>query len=388
MTPRLRRAADRSLRELRGIRAARALVRRERGRLRPGLYLACGRDGEVWRHWRQRVPAHLHRTKVDPGMRGRVPRAPLRRVRRGLVRALQFMLAPGVAWLRDGRADRRFAIAVAARDGGCVLLAPTAGLVARRPPWGPLPRRQLELAARWSDHFTGPEVEMAPDGHWMLERYVEGDHLGSLPVDVQLEVVRRLFAAAARLAAAAGEGDAEPLYAPMLRSEVHPSLPEQLRDHLGAHRDDLRTWPLVPTAADCHVRNLLVTPDRTPVLVDTWPFELRPFFYDPVYLATHAPPALPHLRYAFLDGAFDAELVALFGAVGLVLDPAPATRRSLAGMVLLLRAVREAGLLGGDRRRYEAEVAAGAPSERLGAAPERFLAVAARNWRTSILTER
>ncbi len=370
------------------MRGSRALVRHQRARLRPGLYVVCGRDGEVWRHWRQRMPAHLYLTKVEPRIRGAVGRHPLWRVRRGLVRTAQFLIAPGVLWLRPGPGDGRFAIAVAARDGGCVLLAPAAGLVARRPPWGPLPRRQLALAARWAEHHTEPEVEVGDDGRWIVESYVEGDHLGSLPVEVQLDVVRRLFAAATRLAASASQGDAEALYAPMFHGTIRPELPEELRHHLETHRNEIRRWPLVPTAADCHVRNLLVTPDRRPVLIDTWPLELRPFFYDAVYLATHVPPALPRLRHAFLDGAFDAELVALFAAAGLELDPTPASRRALAGMVLLLRAVREMGLLGGDRPGYEAEVAAGKASEHLVTDPERFVAVVARNWRTSILAER
>jgi hypothetical protein len=313
-----------------------AVVREHQDRLRPGLFLHSG--GTLWRHWREPASDHVRITKGQRRAAG-YGSAGRRRVVTMLHRLVSLMAA-GFVWVKPHGGPYRFPLAIAASDGGCVLVDPRRGHVARTYGSGPIPREQVRLRARWSAHVASPSFEVSNDGRLLLEEYVHGEHIGSLSVPRQTEVVRRVHRAYAGLVAAEGEGSSREFLEPLLRPAVLSRLPTPLQEHLGhpalAALSD--SWPMVPTARSCDERNVIISNRVMPVFIDSIPLDLQPFFSVPVGVITSWARTAPHLRHTYFAGGFDRELATLFTSAGAEYIPSPAFRQMLVAVSLISRA--------------------------------------------------
>jgi hypothetical protein len=371
-------------------RAGRAVVAAKAGRLRLGVFLSSDDAGLVWRHWKQRTPDHLASQQTTDRSRWISGRGITGAMQHILLRVVSWLLTPG--WLLGRAGAEGFPLAVASADGGCVLLDPGRGLVARQVGWGPLPDVQYELHARFSRHVPTPQRSALSGDGWMEERFVAGMSLRSAPVATQIEAARVLFDAYTSLTRAAARDTAGPHLQWLASSELANRLPSEVRSDLAGlcELPPPKGWLLTPSAADVHPRNLILTHQGGPVLIDYWPFELRPFFYDPVCFAGRLPREMRSLRDAYLAGVLDEELVGLFEAAGVRLDPTVEARRALLAVALVLRAVREIGIAG-DRHAHESTVARRplTPEEfaRLAGDPA-FVPKVVELWRASSLGDR
>jgi hypothetical protein len=322
--------------------SGRLVVSRMRRRLRPGLFIYS--KGTLWRHWRQPIAEHVRVTKGSkrrPRPASASHEVPDIRVRlRTALRYLLDLLSRRFIWVAPHDGHHRFPLAIAASDGGCVLIDPGVGWVARTFGSGDVGRVQLEMRMRWSAHVPSPAFETEEDGRLILERYIPGEHISSIAPDRQVGLVRDVYRSYTDLVRSEGEGSSRRLLEQLLHPRILEHLPDVLRQHL--HRDDLlqesEAWPLVPTARSCDERNVIVAGDHTAVFIDSIPLDLQPFFSIPVGVVTSWSRTAPQLKQVYLGGGFDDDLEALFTAAGARFERTPACRRLLIAVSLLVRA--------------------------------------------------
>lgn len=286
--------------------AARGAVRSLEGRLRPGRYVMAG--DSLWRHHRAEVPEHLRLTK------GRTGTGPGGGVRAAAARTARAVVLPSGFRARGGPPDG-FSLAVATYDGGVLLLDPDGGRVARTVPPGGLPAGYAEMRERFGAHLSSPTFEVVDGGSLVVESFVPGRHLLDLPAEEQVEALRRLLRATADLTAAEGGGTCAGLVRAAVEAAGRTEVPGRVAELLSAVPavELAGSWPLVPTATDATVRNLLVQADGTPVPIDLGEVRLDPFVLYPVGMVANARPAG---LSAYLAGELDPEVAALFGAAG------------------------------------------------------------------------
>lgn len=314
-------------------RRTRELARTAEHLLRPGLYLRAGES--VWRHWRAALPPHLRQSKL--GARSGTPRALL-------AAAAHRLLPPLVLRVGRGRGGI-FSIVVSADDGGLVLLAPAEGQVARTYGSRRVDDDYVDLRRRFETHVATPRFEVRDGGRLLVEEFVHGRHFLDLEPDHQLGVVRDLLRRYAVLGTHEGEGDSRVRVATTLAAVSRGSPPGEVAELLATPRIEAwsRAWPLVPSATDANVKNLIVRPDRTPVLIDLGNIRLDPVFYYPVGVVVMA---RGHVLDRFLAGDLDDELHALVpgGTVRGRLDDE--SRRSLLALRVAMVSHRRAGVSG------------------------------------------
>lgn len=327
------------LRRFARVRAARkrtrALVRQEEAFLRPGIYLRSGET--VWRHWRVALPEHLRLSKVrrETGAASNQPA----RLRTGLATAFQSVLPP-VAFRTSRHVSGTHPIAVAAHDGGLVLLDPEGGKVTRTHASRPVDSAYVDLRARFSRHLPTPDFEVSPTGRFLTEDFVLGAHFAELDDSEQIRAVKSIFSAYASLTAHEREGDCHAAVTSAVHAVAVGSPPAGYLELLGGKNlpEWARTWPLVPTATDASVKNLIITGEERPVPIDLGNIRLDPFFYFPVGVVIMARGSV---LQAYLAGGLDEELAALMRAAGsdFPVDPG---REALLALRLALTSRREA----------------------------------------------
>ncbi|MGC5616759.1 hypothetical protein [Georgenia sp. Z1491] len=279
-------------------RRTRELARTAEHLLRPGLYLRAGES--IWRHWRAVLPRHLRQSKLDA--RSGTPRALI-------VNAAHRLLPPLVLRVGRGRGGS-FSIVVSADDGGLVLLAPEHGRVARTYGSRRIDDDYVSLRRRFETHVVTPAFEVRDGGRLLVEEFVHGDHFLDLEPDHQLGVVRDLVRRYAELGTHEGEGDSRDPVATTRAAVARGSPPGEVAELLSSSRIEAwsRAWPLVPSATDANVKNLIIRSDRTPVLIDLGRIRLDPVFYYPVGVVVMA---RGHVLDRFLAGDLDDDLHAL-----------------------------------------------------------------------------
>ena len=299
--------------------------------LRPGVYIAS--TTRTWRHWRQPLPEHVRATKGRSRLNAQLTRQAIGAWLRNLAPTL---LPPW--FFLQGRSSARgsFTVAIAAVDGGVVLLAPrgNGAVVARLYGSGPLPPNYAAIRRRLGDHVALPDFDLRSGGWWLIEEFVEGQYLLELPSADQLQVVRKLFRSYATLVKHEAEGTCSAFFVSVLLTVRPASLPSQLMAAAAPvlHCED--AWPLVPSRPGTSAMNLVVAEGLRPVQIDLPAVTLAPFFYDPVSLiaGTRGP-----ILAAFLEGALNEDLHALFSAAGLSF-PSAHDRVSLLAATCVIRA--------------------------------------------------
>jgi hypothetical protein len=301
--------------------SGRRVVESEKHLLRNGLFINTG--GTVWHYWRERAPAHVRRSK------GSGPLHPVMR--------LLHAIFPRMMWVGGKQSPYGFTIAIAAADGDCIFLNPAARKVARIFNGARLSRDQIELRKSWSRHVASPEFEVTEEGRVITETYVRGRHIRELPFQSQLKLVRHVFNEYRNLVEAEGVGSCESEIRVLRAACENGQIPASLSSHLvesdvllGAGR-----WPLVPTGSDNSPDNVFVVGIETPpIFIDCMPMRWRPFFLHPIGLTVGW--LVPELRKAFLAGELDAELVELFAAAQVSLNPTLSSRQTLMAISVAL----------------------------------------------------
>lgn len=310
-------------------RGTRARVLQDDALLRPGWYLRSGET--VWRHWRAPLPEHLRLSKGETRQtpaRSNAPRA-LRIVSSTLQRAF-----PPVTF-RSRRGSGTYPIAVAADDGGLVLLDPARGRVARTYGARSIDPEYVELRRRFERHLPTPAFEVVDDGRLLVEEFVEGSHFAGLDGPDQASVVRGVFRRYASLAAHEGEGDSRGSVSAALAAVRAGQLPDEVHDLLGSPElvSMSGRWPLVPSATDASVKNLIITSSGSATPIDLGNIRLDPFFYYPVGLVTMA---RGEVLTQYSAGRMDDAVGTLFSAVGC---PYPLDERSRSVLLALRSAL-------------------------------------------------
>jgi hypothetical protein len=313
--------------------ACRRLVRGRAMQMRPGRYVT--REGRVWRHRQHPLPDHVRATKGG-GRAGTGRGRPWRQRLKSLVGAL----VPPWSFTHPGDPEPRYSIAIAAVDGGVVLLDPDdSRSVARCYGSGPLPVDYEEQRERLSRHVATPAFRVGEGREWLFEEFVEGRYLRDLAPAEQEAAVRLLFRDYTELVRA----EARNACAPQFRQcAAAVSLDPAAESVLAAARPVLARggrWPLVPSRPGASVINLVVTEAGRPVHIDLPGVTLAPFFYDPVSLIVSARGALLN---TYASGGFDRELGGLFRGAGLD-EPQGCWRLPLLATCCLLRPLYQRG---------------------------------------------
>ena len=305
----------------------RAMVRAASRDLRPGLYLQAG--PQFWRRvGAPPTPSHVSRTKGSRinGMSGGRAITMLRSLA-GLRHS--FIIARG-----SGTAE----LAIAAFDGGMVLIAPREGVVRRT--YGTTIADEQYLAWReaFVRHVAAPQFRVADDGRTIVEEFVAGEYLLDLAVQDRVEVIRRLLRAYASLTRAEAVSAPVARHADALASAVRRSAPTALRDMWEAtdtrwlQRADT-IW--VPSAYEANAKNLVVRQDGSPSPIDLGDLRPEPFFSYPIGVMVSAGAAVGK---DFLEGGLDTEVDELFASAGVRWERTIDQRRGL----LLVRMVHAA----------------------------------------------
>ena len=315
-------------------RRRRATAKAHGPHLRPGLYLRSGR--RVWRHVRQPVPPHVDVSKGRTSARTRVQRyAPTRRrgARMRLARLPEALVLPWFWNPRSVGAQQGYPLLCPTGQQSCVLLDPVNARVGRPDGAARISAADEKLHRRWSRHVPAPGLLIDRTSGWLLESFVEGHHLGSLSIKTQLGALGALLRSYAELVTHEGRGDSRHLVDTLLAPEVLDQLPETLTTRLKPSTIRVRAkgWPLVPSVGDPQARNLVVSHDGQPHLIDVFPMTEQPFFVDPLLIVARRSRLSPTLQ-ALLDGALDDELSQLFAAAGC---RAPSTRPAREEMIAL-----------------------------------------------------
>lgn len=276
--------------------------------LRPGLYLRSGET--VWRRWSVALPEHLRLSKAQRDTSATGP--PTSRALNFIGAVVQRLLPPVVFWV-DRQGAGTYPIAVATHDGGVVALHPEEGKVARTYGSRHLDAEYTALRTRFSRHLPTPSFEVSPDGRLLTEDFVRGQHFAGLGEADQLQVVRRVLRSYASLTEHEGEGDCHAAVTDAVRAVREGNPPAGVADLLSGFDLARRSapWPLVPSATDASVKNLIITGDGRPVAIDLGNLRLDPFFSYPLGVVTTARGVVLE---QFVAGGLDEELTALLGA--------------------------------------------------------------------------
>ncbi|WP_053384677.1 hypothetical protein [Leucobacter celer] len=302
--------------------SARATIREAAPKLRGGLYVKGG--ARLWRRiGGPPLPEHVRLTKAAV----RSPRSSAGRLttaRRFLRDLRQCIWLPGAS----GNAE----IAIVAFDGGTVLVDPRGGRVFRTYGGDAIDERYLGWRRAFTRHVAAPAFEVADDGRTLVEEFVDGRHLLELAPAERIETLRALLLAYAALTAAEGDpGASRGDFAARLQRAVDRAAPPGLRE---AWRETDAAWlergdiPWVPSAYEAAAKNLMVRPDGSPAPIDLGDLQPEPFFAYPIGIVVASG---DEVIRAFLDGALDPELTALFAAAGC---PWAATAEQRSGLLL------------------------------------------------------
>lgn len=325
----------------------RELIRAEEDLLAPGLYVRSGET--VWRHWRARLPAHLHLSKA-------VRRAAKASPRQAIASMVHRWLPPlALRVARDSQGP--FTIAVAADDGGLVLLAPEHGRVARTYGSREIDGDYIALRRRYMEHVLTPRFEVAEGGRLLIEEFVQGRHFADLPPEGQVDVVKKVLTRYASLTRDEGEDPAQDWVEESLHGVEKGNAPAEVGRLLSTR--DLRLtatqWPTVPSATDASVKNVIVRPDGSPVLIDLGNLRLDPFFYYPVGLVAMA---RGQVLDEYLTGGLDAELDELYAAARALPPVGKDGRTAVLALRLAMTSHRDAVAVGGfDQAVFDAALA-------------------------------
>jgi hypothetical protein len=318
-------------------RSSLARVRRARAELRPGLYLAHG--DAVWVRVGTRLPAHLRETQEGLRFDGPAARdaGALERLRSGVGRTARRLTPPFLTSVTRSRGS--FTIAVRTFDDEVVLLDPAGGNAARTLPSWQDPVRYASSRQRLGEHVPIPRASVR--GRLVVEEFVQGSHFVDATRDVQLAAARRLLTSYAALTRATAHGSCAGVLDDVGSMVQDVSLPADLRTTL--ERSDVlrraREWPLVPSATDSNVKNVVVHPDGRATLIDLGDVRPEPFFSYPLGVIESA-------RGAVLDaygrGELDAELGALLEAGGAPSSLDAEAREALLAVRVLLAVLNTA----------------------------------------------
>lgn len=305
------------------------MLARHAEHLAPGWYVCCGHG--VWRRAGTHLPTPVAVSKLRSG-------SGAERFRRwwSIGRREVSRLESGLFRLVAGGDPDGYEIAIDTSDDGCLLLDPRSGRVARQLPRVSDLSGQLRFRDQWAEHIPSPRFSVADNGGWIIEEYIEGRPAAELPTTNQVDVIRQMFDAYARLVAATGrvpEADPYEGSIELLQSHALPLHLSAILDRAQQSRSLLRA-PLVPTTADPSIENLIVKPDGTPTLVDVHPLRHLPFFYLPIMFAASSRRA-KGLRDAYFGGELDDSLAGLFEAADLEPPSGLAGRQMLLALSLV-----------------------------------------------------
>lgn len=312
----------------------RDLVSAQMDRLQPGWYVRAGET--IWRHWRTALPLHLRLSKSTPA----------RPARGGPARAsavIQRWLPPVVLRVRRGGSGT-FSVAVAADDGGVVLLDPEHGTVGRTYGSGPVSAEYLMLRRRYERHLQSPRFDVVDGGSLLLEDFVQGAHFAAASPESQINAMRVLLQRYAALTKSEGESTCQDWVRSAVYAVATGTVSGQIQALLGGDVIALsKHWPLVPSATDASVKNLIIVRGDRPVPIDLGNLRLDPFFYYPIGVITMARGAvLEH----YLNGGFDEQVAELFAAAGSTFSCNGRMRLTLLALRMALTSNRETNRAG------------------------------------------
>lgn len=297
---------------LRAARARRAAVRdtirNESAYLVPGTYVMAGET--LWRRRGTTLPEHLRSTKAwQHASRSERLREAVRRA----------VLPSTFRVVRTSSGEHRYPLAVVAFDGAPVLLDPTGGTVARFR--ANTPPRAAELRARLARHVPTPRFEEREGGRVVVEDFVPGTSLATLGPEDLWAVLRLL----ARRWAALTAGEAEGTWDSLLRATLSSCAGIEVPPLVGAalahgFPTGAEGWPMVPSAPDAKLRNVVLSGDRGPVLIDLGDVRLDPAHS---YLLGAVADGGPAALDRYLAGDLDDELAAIVGRPAAAWPPEP-----------------------------------------------------------------
>lgn len=306
-------------------------MRAHRGLMAPGIFVA-GPDG-TWRRLGTSLPEHLRRTRSTSAAL-----VPVHRPRDVVDDAVRIALRLAPPWLWVSRSHGSCSVATPTFEGEVLLIAPGETVARTMRPPGPdyADRRQ-----RYARHVHTPGFAFE-DG-LLVEEFVDGRHLDELGARKQVRTLRKVVAAYARLARAETAGDGRALLEEAVDLVASAPRPASFPPVGTLRAAAAHPFPLVPSAADPQVRNVVVTRRTRPVVIDLPVMILAPYLAFPLGLLVSA--GGPALR-AYRDGAFDDELARLLAAAGTSLAPTAETREALLALWAAVTTRYEARRLG------------------------------------------
>jgi hypothetical protein len=297
-----------------------------------GVFVA-GADG-LWRRLGTPLPGHLRRTRSTAAS----ALVAVRRPRDAVDDAARLALRLAPPWLWVSRSRGECSVATPTFEGEVLLLAPGRIVARTMPAPGP---DYADRRRRYARHVHTPGFSLE-DG-LLVEEFVDGRHFDDLGPRKQVRTLRKVVAAYARLTRAESAGDGRELLDEAVELVATAPRPASFPPVEALRSAAAHPFPLVPSAADPQVRNVVVTRRTRPVVIDLPVMILAPFLAFPLGLLVSAGP--PALR-AYHDGAFDDELARLLAAAGSPLVPTEATRRVLLALWASVTTRYEARRLG------------------------------------------
>ncbi|WP_139315915.1 hypothetical protein [Cellulosimicrobium sp. CUA-896] len=222
-----------------------------------GVFVA-GTDG-LWRRLGTPLPGHLRRTRSTAAS----ALVPVGRARDVLEDAVRLALHLAPPWLWVNRSRGACSVATSTFEGEVLLLAP-GGTVARTMP-APGPD-YAERRRRYARHVHTPGFALE-DG-LLVEDFVEGRHFDELGPRKQVRTLRKVVAAYARLTRAEAVADGRPLLDEAVELVATAPRPVSFPPLEDLRAAAAHPFPLVPSAADPQVRNVVVTRRTRPVVID------------------------------------------------------------------------------------------------------------------------
>ena len=331
-------------------------VKQHRTKLRPGLFIYAG--GFIYRHWLHRIPQHLRVTKGR--RRWIIPSMTAREQAQHLIRNAADLMQMRLFWVPK-HPGHRFPFVISGSLNKCIFLDPSSRKVARPVQPDMLSSNDTYLRERWAKHIRTPKFHIATQEALLIEEYVQGKPIRSLPDAEQKRAYIRIVGDYSQLTRSEALEPDLTLLSALQSPAFLAGLDDNLRDKLEstALLSLLSEAPTTPTFSDSHEANVIVGEDGSCVFIDSFPPALKPFFYTPIYFLSRSP-NLVFLRHSYFAGDFDAALTKLFEAANQTFNPTPTFRQSLIATAIVCRAL---------------------PRMQIGATPEEHLAAIRRaNW--------
>lgn len=295
----------------------------------------------MWARVGSGLPEHARRTKATAERRS----------------ALRYLRLVGNWFVVLPRAHGTGEVAIAAFDGGTVVLDRSRGVVRRRYGTGPVSDEYLAWRRVFSTHVGAPSFDVSADRQVLIEDLVVGRHLLDVDLSTRVSCLRSLLLGYVSLTRVEGRKGPRDVGSELRELLAKAELPTSFSDIYAQNQTGwfARSVAWVPSAYEATAKNLMVRNDGSPAPIDLGDLGLDPCFVYPIGIITVAG---ADLLDSFLAGSLDEPLEELLEAAGSKFRRDPSSRLGLLLDRLIYAALRDSrDSLGVDVSAFERSVA-------------------------------